>query len=119
MSATPTEFLPDDVDGLLALLEQDEARWAKLKALHGPYGKWTDARKAMLAVRKLEIRKDAPPAGAAKWTDDLLDTAGHADTEYRDLVDTAIADAEQFHLLDAKRERILIKTRSLTYNPVR
>lgn len=119
MAYTPTDFLPDDVDSLLQLLEQDEQRWADLAALHGGFGKYNDLRKIVLAQRMLALRSGAPPVGAGKWTDTLLEAAGHADAEYVAWVRREAERAQEFHALDQKRDRLYAKVKSLSYSPVR
>lgn len=117
MSHLPQDFLPDSVDELLQKLASTEREWADLKALHGTFGKYNDIRKAKLAVTALMLRAGEPPKGALKWTDDLLDTAAHADSVYRKFVQDAETDAARFYLLDQQRDAIWLKAKSLTYVP--
>jgi hypothetical protein len=117
MSAFPTAFLPDDVDALLQLLANTEREWADLASLHGSFGKWNDIRKAKLATVALKLREGDPPAKAKAWTDSLLDTASHADEDYKRFVFQGQRDAARFHLLDQQRDAVLIKVKSLTYIP--
>lgn len=117
MSHLPQDFLPDSVDELLQKLASTEREWADLKALHGTFGKYNDVRKAKLAIKALALRASEPPKGATKWTDALLDTAAHADPDYRQFVDDAREQAADFYLLDQQRDAIWLKAKSLTYVP--
>jgi hypothetical protein len=119
MPATPTDFLPDDLDSVLQLLEYSENEWADMAALHGGWGKWNDQRKRVLAECALELRKGAPPESVSKWTDAILDTASHAHPTYKKFLDDSIEEDKRFRRLSAKRDRMMMKARSLTYNPVR
>lgn len=117
MGALPSSFLPDDTDALLQLLSESEREWADLAALHGPFGKFNDVRKAQLAIVALRLREGSAPTGAKAWTDALLDTAAHADESYLKVVREGTRNAARFHLLDQQRDAMWIKCRSLTYIP--
>lgn len=119
MSATPTEFTPDDLDSCLDALAAQDNEWADLAALHGSYGLWDDKRKIVLSECALELRAGPPPKGATAWTDKLLDTAAHAHATYRKLYDNAEEEAKRWRRLERRRIRLELKARSLTYNPIR
>lgn len=119
MTAMPTDFLPDDLDSVLQLVEHEENAWADVAAMHGNWGMWDDKRKVVLSVCALELRAGPPPKGATAWTDKLLDTAAHAHPKYKRLVDDAEIAAKQYRRLEARRIRMILKAKSLTYNPVR
>lgn len=119
MTYTPTDFLPDDLDSVLQLLEANENEWADSAALHGNFGKWEAGRKIVLSECALELRAGPPPKGANAWTDKLLDIAAHAHPTYKKFYNDGVAEAKMFHRLNRARNRMELKARSLTYNPVR
>jgi hypothetical protein len=120
MGAMPEDFLPDDLDSILQLLAHTEKKWSDLAALHGNFGKYTDMRKIELAKAKLKIRAaDLLPPGFTKWTDDVLEAASHAETQYVAWVEKATEDAKLFHALSEERDRMHTKAKALAYSPVR
>lgn len=96
------------LDEITAELDATEEEWSRLGALHGPFGKWDNLRKARLAIIAMKLREQTPPAGAAKWTDDLLDKAAHAHADYVELVDTATIEHARYLELDAKRDALMM-----------
>lgn len=73
--------------------------YARLKALHGPNGKWDAKRKAMLEAMKIRARMELTERGE-KITEDKVDAYGHADEQYVAFVDRGIEDATRFVELD-------------------
>ena len=119
MGATPTEFLPDDVDSLLNLLDNDENEWADGAALYASFGLWDDKRKLVLSECALELRAGPPPKGATAWTDKLLDVAAHAHQTYKTFMADSEREAKRFRKLEARRILVTLKAKALSYNPVR
>lgn len=119
MSYTPSDFLPDDLDSVLQILEVSDNEWADLAAIHGNFGKWETGRKIVLSECALELRAGPPPKGATAWTDKLLDAASHAHPAYKKYYEDGKAEAQMFNRLSTSRNRVTMKAKSLTYNPVR
>lgn len=94
---------------LLATLDTHEAEWARLGSLHGPFGKYSDIRKAKLATIAMRLRSEVPPNGIPKWTDDLLDKAAHADKDYIAFVDESQVEHARYLELAAQRDGVDMK----------
>jgi hypothetical protein len=103
MPATPSTFVPDYTDLLVQIMGESDDRYAALKTLHGPFGKWEHFRVSLVRSILLDQRTRPPAAGANNWTDKLLDAAAHNDPRYRTFLEDGAKQAMEYHQLAEQR----------------
>jgi hypothetical protein len=80
-----------------AHIAKDDKRGPRLRALHGPGGKWDALRKQRLDAEKCRIRGEHLKAGRSTGrggvTDGQIDAEAHASPAYKQFLDDAISEA--------------------------
>ena len=85
----------ESLDELLATRRKIVGEIARLKALHGPFGKFDYKRKNLLSAKKVQARMaitERVKKEGGKLTEDMVDAEAHADPDYEKFIDNGIAD---------------------------
>ncbi len=93
------------LEGLHAERRQLLPEYAKLKALHGPNGKWDAYRKALLEALKIRHRAALTKSGE-KITEAYIDALAHGDDQYVTMIGEAIDQATRYVELDTRMAEI-------------
>lgn len=105
MSALEDRADVASLEGLHAERRKLLPEYAKLRALHGTFGKWDARRKAMLEAMKIKARDEMTRNGE-KITDAAVDARGHADDTYIAFIDRGIEDATRYVELETQISEI-------------
>lgn len=115
----PSAFVPDYSDLLIQIMAENDDEYAGLKTLHGPFGKWNEFRVILVRSIMLEHRTRPPVAGAANWTEKLLDAAAHNDPRYRVFVLDGAKQANRFHQMAEQRGELAAQSAGQSFGGVR
>lgn len=105
----------DSLEDLQARRRQILPEYAKLRALHGSFGKWDARRKQMLSAIQVSVRMEARQ-NQEKVTEAYVEQLAHADERYARLVDEGIEGATRYYELETEVSELeeKIRTRELS-----
>jgi hypothetical protein len=101
----------ESLDALHAERRALLADFARLRALHGPFGAFDAKRKAMLSAVAVRVRMELQAKGE-KTTEAFIDAAAHADEQYQRFLDESVREKVAFIEADTRMNEIEERIRS-------
>lgn len=113
-SATPSTFLPEEIEAVFQELSESNETWAGGAALYGAGGTWDATRKARLSLHAAEIRDGYQERGE-KITESRVDELAHAHPDYNEWLNRSTIDRAKWLTLDAERRMLDTRLNLLRY----